>query len=518
MIAGWERIRTGDQWKMDLAGEWRLSHGEDFFPVRDPSTGEVIARCPAATPEDVRAAVDSAREAFERGPWPRTSPRDRARILRQVGDRITDLSEAFVNLEVRNGGKTIRQATFFDVALASEHLRYFADLAERIRRERIDQPDLPGTTGYLLREPVGVCATIVPWNLPLLMAVWKVGPALAAGNTVILKPSSLTPLSALALASLFEEAGLPPGTLQVVTGTGPRVGSLLASHPGVDLVSFTGSTEVGRDILARGAPTVKRTLLELGGKSAAILLPDADLEAATDGAVFGIFLHAGQLCESTSRLLVPRKQADEVVRRLLEKIRRIRIGPPDSFETDMGPLISEGQRDRVEGYVKAGVDAGATLLAGGQRPDRPELRRGYYFRPTLFRGVTPDMRIAQEEIFGPVLSLMEYEDVDQAVEWANGTIYGLAASVWSSSRTRAMKVAEQLRAGTVWINDQHILTVHAPRGGFKQSGIGRELGPEALDEYTELKHVFVDETRQWSQIAYPLVLPPPPPAPGSSGG
>ncbi len=505
--------------KMWIAGEWVSASQGRTTPVLDPSDGRVLGHAPHASPEDVKHAVDVAREAFDRGPWPRWKPKDRAEVLRRAAQLLTERAEALAQLESRNAGKPIRQATFFDLALAPEHLSYFGDLAARPQKRRVAQPDLEGSEGTIVREPVGVCVGIAPWNLPLLMAVWKVGPALAAGNTVILKPSVLTPFTSLELARILDEAGLPKGTLQVVTGPGADVGNLLVSDPRVDLVSFTGSTSVGREVLARSAGTIKRTLLELGGKSANLILPDADLGRATDGAVFGIFLHAGQLCESGSRLLVPARQRDRVIQLLLEKTHRLRVGLPRSFSTDVGPLISEEQRRRVEDYIHAGVADGAKLLAGGQRPDTPELRRGFYLRPTIFADVTPSMRIAREEVFGPVLSVLTYESVDEAVDIANGTEYGLAAAVWSENVSKARRVADRLRAGTVWINSYHLLSCHAPRGGFKQSGIGRELGPEALDEFSEVKHVFRDPDGRWASTAYPLLFEdadgPTPDSPGN---
>jgi acyl-CoA reductase-like NAD-dependent aldehyde dehydrogenase len=495
-------------WKIYLGREWRGAASGATTMLSDPSTGASLGTVPRCNAEDVRAAVDAAREAFDKGPWPRMKPKERSAILRKATDLLVERTESLALLETRNAGKPIRQCTFFDMAFVTEHLGFFAELAGRRHQERIKQPDLAGTRGRVLREPLGVCVGITPWNLPLLMAVWKAGPALAAGNTVILKPASLTPLTTLELARALYEAGLPPGTLQVITGPGSEVGDVLVSHPQVDKVSFTGSTEVGREVLARAAPTIKRTTMELGGKSANILLPDADIEKATDGALFGIFLHCGQLCESGSRLLVPAKDQDRIVGLLSEKAQRIRIGLTQSFDTDLGPLVSDTQRRRVEGYIQSGKDEGARLVLGGNRPESPELRNGFYLRPTIFSHVLPTMMIAQEEIFGPVLAVIPYDSVDHAVEIANDTIYGLAGAVWSQNPRKAVRVAERLRAGTVWINDYHMLSCHAPRGGYKQSGIGRELGENALDEFTEVKHLYFDDLQLLTSIARGLVLPP----------
>jgi acyl-CoA reductase-like NAD-dependent aldehyde dehydrogenase len=495
-------------WKVYLGREWRGAASGATTSLSDPSTGAPLGTVPRCDVEDARTAIDAAREAFDKGPWPRMQPKERSAVLRTAADLLAKEAERFALLETQNAGKPIRQSTFFDIALATEHLGFFAELAGRRHRVRIKQPDLEGSYGLVLREPLGVCAGITPFNLPLLMAVWKAGPALAAGNSVILKPASLTPLTTLELTRVLYEAGLPPGTVQVITGPGGEIGDFLVSHPKVDKVSFTGSTEVGREVLAKAAPTIKRTTMELGGKSANLLLPDADLEKATDGALFGIFLHCGQLCESGSRLLVPAQDQDRIVGLLAEKARRIRLGLTQSFDTDLGPLVSDAQRRRVEGYIQYGIDEGARLMLGGNRPDSPELRKGFYLCPSIFSHVTPEMKIAQEEIFGPVLSVIPYDDVDQAVEIANDTIFGLAGAVWSQSPRKAVRVAERLRAGTVWINDYHMLSCYAPRGGYKQSGIGRELGEYALDEFTELKHLYFDDLHVLTPIARGLVLPP----------
>ena len=510
---------TPKVWKAFIAGEWRASSSGATSLLIDPSNGESLGTVPKCTKHDAKAAVDAAREAFDKGPWPTLKPKERAQVLQKVSDLITANSESLALLETRNAGKPIRQSTLFDLGLAAEHMHYFAELATSIRwRQKVSQPDYEGTFGIVRREPLGVCAGITPWNLPLLMAVWKAGPALAAGNTCVLKPASLTPLTTLELARLFEEAGLPKGALSVVTGSGEEVGDVLLTHPGVDKVSFTGSTEVGRTVLAKSASTVKRTTMELGGKSANIILPDADLDQAVDGALFGIFLHAGQLCESGSRLLVPVKDQSRIVQRLVERARRIRIGLTQDFETDMGPLVSDAQRTRVEGYIQWGIDQGAKLSFGGNRPDRPDLRKGHYLRPTIFSDVSTDMKISQEEIFGPVLAVIPYQNVDQAVEIANSTIFGLAGAVWSENERKAERVAERLRTGTVWINDYHMLTCHAPRGGYKQSGIGRELGELALDEYLETKHLFFGKGSPLIPIARGLVIPPDPEPAAPSGG
>lgn len=486
----------GDAWAEAASGE--------VHEVLDPSSGTVMATVPKAAPEDARAALDAARDAFDGGPWPRMRPAERGEILARLADLVQERADELVALEAQNGGKPIRQASFADIPMAVEHTRHYARLAAALRDEVVDLPDI-GIKSRVLREPIGVCAGIIPWNYPLLMAVWKVAPALAAGNTLVLKPASYTPLTALAYARLAREAGVPPGALNVVTGPGPEVGEELVTNPHVDRVAFTGSTEVGRKIMALAAPGVKKVTLELGGKAPMVVLDDADPEEALAGTLFGAFIHQGQVCLSGTRLLLPEGLHDDFLDRLVEKARRMRPGPTSSWETDMGPLISASQRERVEGYIRTGKEEGAKLVTGGGRPEG--LDRGFYVEPTIFDQVANDMTIAQEEIFGPVLSVLTYESEEEMLELANGTEYGLAASVWSRDLRRAEQVARGIRAGTVWVNHHHILSCATPHGGYKQSGVGRELGIYGLHEYTELKHLFLDETGEAMKDAFGLVLP-----------
>lgn len=488
---------------MLIDGEWMDASTEETYDVVDPSTEEVIATVPKASREDARAAIDAARRAFDDGPWPRTAPEERAAVLERLADLLEEETERFVDLEVRNAGKPIRQASFADIPIAIEHTRHFAQLARELKEEVVELPDI-GIKTRVVREPIGVCSGIIPWNYPLLMTVWKVAPALAAGNTVVLKPASYTPLTALEYARLAMKVGLPPGVLNVVTGPGGEVGEELASNPKVDKVAFTGSTEVGRKVMSLAAAGIKKLTLELGGKSPMVVLEDADPEETLKGALFGAFLHQGQVCLAGSRLLLPARLHDDFLRRIIEKALRLKLGPTTSWETDMGPLISEAQRRRVEGYIRQGVEEGAELVCGGKRP--ADLK-GFYLEPTVFDHVTQDMTIAQEEIFGPVLSVLTYETLDEAVSIANGTSYGLAASVWSRDLRRAEAVARQIRAGTVWVNHHHVLSCAAPHGGYKQSGLGRELGIWGLYEYTELKHLFIDESGEAMKEAFGLVSP-----------
>jgi acyl-CoA reductase-like NAD-dependent aldehyde dehydrogenase len=389
---------------------------------------------------------------------------------------------------------------------------YFAELAATYQFERA----APTTTYPTLsmsrerREPIGVCAGIVPWNFPLVLGLWKIAPALAAGNSIVIKPDEKTPLSLIHLARIALECGVPPGVFNIVTGDGPEVGARLASHPDVGKVAFTGSTEVGREIMRLASGTVKKVSLELGGKGPVVVLDDADLDAAVDAALFGCWLYCGQMCESGTRLFLPDSLHDEFVARMIERAKTITLGDPTDFDTDMGPLISAEQRDRVLEYIQIGIDEGATVAFGGGVPEGPEFERGFWVKPTIFTDVRNDYRIAQEEIFGPVLSVIRYTDEDEAIAMANDSIYGLSAAVWSSDYERGLAVADRIRAGTVWVNDVHMVNPKMPFGGYKQSGLGRELGPHALDEYTEAKHVHVDLTQKREARVYSLLLSEPP--------
>ncbi len=489
---------------MLIGGAWVESTSGASQDVQDPSNETLLASVPRANREDARAAIDAARDAFDTGPWPRTPPGERGQVLTRLAELLQTDTDRLAELEARNAGKPIRQASIGDLPMAIEHTGHFGRLASKLVDEELELPDV-GITTRVLREPIGVCAGIIPWNFPLLMAVWKVAPALAAGNTMVLKPATYTPLTALEYARLAEKAGLPPGALNVITGSGQEVGEELAAHPSVDKIAFTGSTEVGRAVMRRASDTLKRVTLELGGKAPMVILPDADQDEALRGALFGAFLHQGQVCLAGTRLLLPTAMRDRFVQRLRQKAESLHLGPTLSWETDMGPLVSASQRERVEAYVAQGVEEGAALVHGGRRP--PEIPKGYYLEPTIFDDVTPEMTIAREEIFGPVLSVMTYETRAEAVEMANATDYGLAASVWSRDLKEAEAVARDIRAGTVWVNQHHILSCAAPHGGYKQSGVGRELGIWGLYEYTEVKHLFLDENGEAMKDAFGLVLP-----------
>ncbi len=495
--------------------------GERFETV-DPSTGRPHATVARAGAPDAERAVTAARAAFEDGRWSGLRPERRAAVLGAVAAKLKEHADRLVELEVRDSGGTIRKTRAADVNGAIFTFRTYAEFATRIPTEQpLPFTVAPGPShNYLRREPVGVCAGIVPWNFPIQNAAWKIAPALAAGNTIVLKPAEQTPCTAVELGKLCAEAGVPDGVVNVLPGFGPEAGEPLVTSPGVDKVSFTGSTEVGRRVQALSAGTIKKVLLELGGKSANVMLEDADLDLAVDGAVYAIFFHQGQVCTAGSRLLVARPIYDEVVARLVETTERIKVGPAADKASDMGPLVSEEQLQRVERYVRVGQEEGAKLATGGQRVTVPGHEGGYYFAPTVFVDVDPSSRIAQEEIFGPVLSIIPFDGDDQAVAIANDSAYGLAGAVWSRDSGRALKVAERLRTGTVWVNDYHLLNPKYPFGGYKQSGLGRELGEQGYLEYTQTKHIHVDITQQRSQHRwFDLTVPrrPAPPSPPDQG-
>lgn len=481
--------------------EYRLFIGGEFVPAADggtfesinPHDGALVARAARAGAEDARRAVAAARRAFDEGPWPRMSGEERAALLKAVVDRINERAADLERLEIDDSGSTLRKVRD-DVKLSARALYYFSKLAAGDQTEQVEGLSKPGfSRNLVVREPVGVVAAITPWNFPLKMAIWKLGPALAAGNTVVLKPSELTPSTTMELAAMFRDAGFPPGVVNVLTGFGPEAGKPLAEHPGVDMVSFTGSTAVGRSIMAGAAATLKKVTLECGGKSANIVLDDADIPLAVDGALYACYFHQGQCCEAGTRLFLPEGLHDRFVSEMLAKIARMRIGDPKDPATEIGPVVSAKQRERILAYIRSGIEQGARLEAGGGVPKVPGTEKGFYVEPTLFTGVSNSMTIAREEIFGPVLSVIPYAGVDEAVAMANDSAYGLGGGVWSADRERALGVARRLRTGTVWINEWHLISEKAPFGGYKQSGVGREFGLEGLREYMEAKHLHIDE-------------------------
>ena len=475
--------------KLFIGGAWTDARSGQTFETINPATNQVLARIASAGPEDLDAAVAAARKAFEGGAWPKMTPAERGRILWRMADLLMAKADEVARLETLDNGKPIFESRMVEVPVEAEILQYYAGWATKIGGETL--PARAGAFTYTLREPIGVVAAIVPWNFPLLLAIWKVAPALAAGNTVILKPSSDTPLTALKFAEIAQEAGLPEGVLNVVTGKGSTVGMGLVKHPGVDKIAFTGATETGVEIMRSGAETLKRITLELGGKSPNIVFADADLEAAVRGATVGIFYGKGEVCAAGSRLFVEKKIHDEFLEKLVGRAKKMVPGDPLDPKTRFGAIVSKRQMEKVLSYIASGKEEGAALVAGGERAQVANLD-GNFVLPTIFDRVQPSMRIAREEIFGPVLSTLEFTDPEEAIAQANATPYGLAAGVWTRDVAKAHRAARALKAGTVWINTYNRYDPALPFGGYKQSGFGRELGAAALEHYTQVKSVWVD--------------------------
>lgn len=480
--------------KMFIDGSWTDSVSGEKREILYPCTGEVITSVAEGNAEDVKLAVKAAREAFDRGPWPGTPAAERGRLVEKLADKVEEEREELAQLESLDTGKTVEESRW-DMDDIAGIFRYFGQLADKEGGEIIQSP-VPNTTSRLVREPVGVAAQISPWNYPLLQASWKIAPALAAGCTIVMKPSGITPLTSIRITELAEEVGFPKGVINLVLGSGNTVGTEMTINPGVDMVSFTGGIVTGKKILKAASDTVKKVALELGGKNPNVIFADADFDTAVDFALNGVFFHAGQICSAGSRILVESSIHDKFVAALKERISRIKLGDAFDPETEMGPLISEEHRSKVESYMKLAREEGAEIVLGGGRPDNPPHKGGFYFQPTLITGVNNSMRLAKEEIFGPVITVESFDTEEQAVEWANDTIYGLSAGVWSADQSRAERVAAALRAGSVWINDFNVYFVQAPWGGYKQSGSGRELGKIGLEEYTEVKHIYQNHANQ----------------------
>jgi aldehyde dehydrogenase (NAD+) len=470
-----------------IDGQWVESSRQ--FDTINPAAGEVLTQIAEASAEDVDRAVTAARKALEdrSGPWRKMSARERGRLIWHLADLIEKNIDELAEIETLDNGKPIFESRYVDMPMVVDVLRYYAGLATKIHGETVNTIDAAFT--YTLREPVGVVGLIIPWNFPLLLASWKVGPALACGNTVVLKPAEQTSLTALRFGELAIEAGIPAGVLNIVTG-GPETGKAIVRHPGIDKIAFTGSTAVGKDIMRGAADSLKRITLELGGKSPNIVFADSDIDNAVKGAISGIFYGKGEVCNAGSRLFVESKVQDEFMEKLLARTKKMQPGDPLDPKTRIGAIVSQEQMQTVLSYIEAGKQEGATLIAGGNRVS-VDGSKGFFVEPTIFGGVTNNMKIAQDEIFGPVLAVLTFDEIDQVVDLANRNQYGLAAAVWTRDLRKAHTVSRQLKAGTVWINTYGLMDAALPFGGYKSSGFGRELGAHAIEHYTELKTVWL---------------------------
>lgn len=493
-------------YSMYIDGKWVDTN--EHYEIRSPATEELVATVAKGGAEHVDAAVAAAKNAFEAGIWRDTAPGARAAVIAAVADGLAARSEELAALQTRENGATIRITGALHVGLSVGQLQYLAAIAQNYEWETPGPAIEPvPADGIVVREPLGVVAAIVPWNIPLLTTVWKIAPALVAGNSVVLKPDEHAPLLALELAREFDAAGLPPGVLNVVTGDGEPVGAHLSGHRDVRKVAFTGSTAVGKSILRQSADSIRRVTLELGGKGANIILDDADIDMAVDGALFACMANNGQACEAGSRLLIPSILREEIVAKLVARASTLRVGDPLDPATHVGPIISTIQRDRILDFFGVAAEEGATVALGGKSPSGAQFEKGSWIEPTIFVDVTNDMRIAREEVFGPVLVVLTYDSDDEAVKIANDSNYGLSAGVWGSE-ARATRLARRLDAGMVWVNNWHVIHPAYPFGGFKESGLGREGGPDAIDEYVEQKFIAVDRSGGIENKAFAIVIDP----------
>lgn len=475
--------------KMYINGEWRDSRSGEKRDIINPANGEVIAQAAEGTVEDAKEAIQVAKDTFESGVWSDLPAEERASYLYKIADKIEENAEELARLEVMDNGKPLREAEF-DMADAAACFRYYAGLINK--PEGVTYQVSDPVQSIVVKEPIGVCGLIVPWNYPMLMTVWKVAPALAAGNTIVYKPSEITPVTPTKLFEMMEEVGIPKGVVNMVMGPGATVGNAIAESHDVDLVSFTGGTVTGRKIMQAATGNIKKLSLELGGKSPNIIFADADFEVAVDYALFGIFCGTGQVCAAGSRILVEESIYDKFVDRFVERAKKIKVGPGLDPETEMGPLVSEQHMEKVLGYIESGKEEGAKLVCGGNRITENGLDKGYFVEPTVFVDVTPDMKIVREEIFGPVVVIQKFKDEQDAIRIANDTDYGLAGAVFTQDGAKALRVIKKVRAGITWVNTFHNTYNEAPWGGYKQSGTGRALGTWGLDTYQETKQININ--------------------------
>ncbi|MFB4162967.1 betaine-aldehyde dehydrogenase [Alteribacillus sp. JSM 102045] len=480
--------------KMFIDGEWVAAASGQTRTIINPFNQEAIEEVPEGDETDTQSAIDAARKAFDEGTWPHTPAVERGKLVLKIAELIERDKQELAELETLDTGKTLTES-HEDMSDIAEVFRYYAGLADKDGGELIESP-IPDSKSKVVREPVGVCGQITPWNYPLLQAAWKIAPALAAGNTIIIKPSEITPLTTIKVTELIEEAGVLKGVVNLILGAGQKTGQLLAESHAVDLISFTGGVEIGRKIMTAAAGNFKKIALELGGKNPNVVFDDADFDTAVDQALNAVFFHAGQVCSAGARLIVQDTIHDKFVEALVERTKQIKLGNGFDESTQSGPLISKAHREKVENYVEIGINEGANLVIGGKRPEADELQDGFFFEPTIFTNCDTSMRIVQEETFGPLLSVERFSTEEEATQLANDSKYGLAGAVWTTDIKKAERVSSKLRMGTVWINDFHPYFAQAPWGGYKSSGIGRELGKQGLEEYTEVKHVFENTAPQ----------------------
>jgi len=480
------------KYELFFDGDWHQAREKQYLKSINPSTGETIAMIADAGVEDTQKAIAAARRAFDDGKWPHMTIRERGQYLNKIAHLIRENAKILAEIECQDTGKTIKQTTFIDVPTAADTFEYFANISTQLEGQIIPVP--ASVVSMSIREPMGVVGCIIPWNYPLITMAWKIAPALIAGNTVVLKPSVWASLSILKLMEIIEQADLPKGVINVVTGNGQNVGRTLAESPEIDMISFTGGTPTGQEVMRLAAGTTKKLCLELGSKSPNIIFSDCDLEAALGGAMSAIFMNQGQMCTAGARLLLEDKIYTKFIDQLVRKTKNLEIGNSLDYETDFGPLISHEHRQKVLGFIETGKKEGAKLVCGGKIPAAKELKDGFFLEPTIFSDVNNAMTIAQEDIFGPVLSIIRFSEVEEAIKIANDTKYGLAAMIWTKDLDKVQLVSRRLRCGTVWVNTYGGFYNEAPFGGYKQSGFGRELGTEGLLEYTQTKHICIDAT------------------------